>query len=120
MIAFRSASKEDRRQIWPLWKEIAASTDSDSWHSGAEETDARAAWLLEPPARVYVAEDHGRVVGSAILRPREENPDQRVANAFVVVDPEKRHNGIGRQLTNHLLIEARAVGFSDVQLNRLA
>ncbi|MEJ3658695.1 GNAT family N-acetyltransferase [Actinomycetes bacterium KLBMP 9759] len=75
-------------------------------------TDVRARLLV--PVRgtaeaVWLAQSGGRTVGAAQLDlPTLDNPDNAMVD--VLVSPEHRRRGIGRQLLEHLVDTARAAG----------
>lgn len=74
-------------------------------------------WMLPPPARVFVAEDVGAVVGSAVLKANQATLGDHVANASFMVDPDHTRRGIGRALAEHVLDAARADGYRAMQFN---
>lgn len=85
--------------------------------SAMTEADARAAWMLPPPAEVLVAVDDGVVVGTAEVRPNQAGRGSHVANASFMVAPDRAGRGIGRLLATEVLDRARAAGYRAVQFN---
>jgi GNAT superfamily N-acetyltransferase len=81
------------------------------------EADARAAWMLPPPAEVLVAVDDGRVVGTAEIRPNQVGRGSHVANASFMVSPTSAGLGVGRALAVEVLDRARASGYRAMQFN---
>ncbi len=67
----RQAEPADWPAIWPIWHEVVAAGDTYAWDPASDEAAGRAAWLLPPPAEVWVALDGKTVVGTAQLRPTE-------------------------------------------------
>jgi ribosomal protein S18 acetylase RimI-like enzyme len=88
------------------------------WEAEAmTEADARAAWMLTPPAEVLVAVDDGVVVGTAEVRPNQVGRGSHVANASFMVDPTTAGRGVGRALAVEVLARARAAGYRAMQFN---
>jgi L-amino acid N-acyltransferase YncA len=113
----RTASEEDWPKIWPLWHAVVAGGDTYMWSPDTDEPAARTAWMLPPPAVVYVAEDHGQVWATALLKPNQPGLGDHVANAAFMVDPGHAGRGIGRKLAQHVLDDARRQGYTAMQFN---
>ncbi len=73
--------------------------------------------MLPPPAEVWVAEDGGRIVATALLQPNKPGLGDHVANAGFMVDPDHAGRGVGRALATHVLEQARADGYRAMQFN---
>ena len=116
-LKLRAATTEDWAAIWPFWHRIVAAGETYDWDPATDEPTARALWMAPPPARVYVAEHAGRVVGSAVLKPNRARLGDHVANAGFMVDPDAAGRGIGRRLAVHVLDEARRHGYRAMQFN---
>src|SRR5216110_846970 len=67
--------------------------------------------------RTYVAKSRGRILGTYILRPNQSGGGSHVANAAFMVAPDARGQGIGREIAEHCLSEARLLGFRAMQFN---
>ncbi len=117
-VEVRTATAEDWPQIWPIWRAVVEAGDTYVWEAEAmTEADARAAWMLPPPAEVLVATDGGAVVGTAEIRPNQVGRGRHVANASFMVSPEHAGRGIGRALAEAVLERARAAGYRSMQFN---
>lgn len=112
----RDATDEDWPAIWSFFRPIMAAGETYAVDRDITEADARAGWLL-PGARVFVAVDGDRVVGTAKLIRNFGGPAAHVANASFLVDPAASGRGIGRALGKHALAEASAAGFRAMQFN---
>ncbi|SFB59731.1 Ribosomal protein S18 acetylase RimI [Amycolatopsis marina] len=112
----RDARTEDWPRIWPFWHWIAAAGETIAWDPDTESEQAERIWMAQPPVRVFVAEEGGRIVGSAQLRPNY-GPISRVANATFLVDPECGGRGLGRRLAQHVLDAARGHGYRAMVFN---
>ena len=112
----RDATDEDWPAIWSFFGPILAAGETYAIDRDISEADARAGWLL-PDARIFVAVDAGRVVGTAKLVRNFGGPAAHVANASFLVDPATAGRGVGRALGEHVLIEARSAGYRAMQFN---
>ena len=64
-----------------------------------------------------MAEKDGRVVGTYILRPNQAGGGSHVANAAFMVAPDAQGSGVGREMAEHCLDQARRMGFCAMQFN---
>jgi len=117
-IEVRTATASDWAQIWPIWRAVVGAGETYVWElSEMTEDEARAAWMLPPPAEVLVARDDGEVVGTAEIRPNQVGRGSHVANASFMVSPSCAGRGIGRALAVEVLDRARAAGYRAMQFN---
>ncbi|HUR74221.1 MAG TPA: GNAT family N-acetyltransferase [Sporichthya sp.] len=112
----RDATEADWPEIWSFFQPIMAAGETYTVDRDISEPEARAGWL-PPHARVFVAVEAGRVVGTAKLVRNFGGPAAHVANASFVVDPAAAGRGIGRALGEHVLAAARAAGYRAMQFN---
>jgi L-amino acid N-acyltransferase YncA len=115
-LIIRDAGPEDWPAIWTVFGPIVAAGETYTVPRDATSDDARELWM-DPAATVFVAEDGGRVVGSAKLRPNYLGPAAHVANASFIVDAIHGRRGIGRALGEHVLAAATAAGYRAMQFN---
>jgi L-amino acid N-acyltransferase YncA len=116
-VEIRRAGDEDWAGIWPVWRDTVAAGDAYVWLPGTPEDEARATWMLPPPAEVWVAEDAGRIVATALLQPNKPGLGDHVANAGFMVDPAVAGRGVGRRLAEAVIERARAAGYVAMQFN---
>ncbi len=125
-IRCRTATTSDWPAIWPIWRQVVAAGDTYMWLPDTGEPAAREFWMRPPPAVQFVAERHDesaagnggwRVVGTAALAPAQPGLGDHVANAGFMVDPRHSGAGIGRGLAEHVLGQARSLGYSAMQFN---
>jgi GNAT superfamily N-acetyltransferase len=102
--------------VWPIFREVISTGDTYAYPPDLTLEGARASWTT-PPARAFVAELEGKVVGTYILRPNQPGLGDHVANAGYMVAAEARGQGIARQLCEHSIAEARQAGFTAMQFN---
>jgi L-amino acid N-acyltransferase YncA len=115
-VAIRDAAAADWPQIWSVLAPILAAGETYTIDRDLRESDARN-WWMRPQARVLVAEENGRVLGSAKVVRNFDGPGSHVANGSFVVDPAAGRRGIGRALGEHALAAAREAGFAAMQFN---
>jgi len=116
-VEVRRAGEDDWPGIWPVWREVVAAGDAYVWPPDTPEDEARAEWMLPPPAEVWVAEDDGRIVATALLQPNKPGLGDHVANAGFMVDPSAAGRGVGRRLAEVVIERARATGYEAMQFN---
>nr|WP_158854626.1 GNAT family N-acetyltransferase [Saccharothrix deserti] len=74
-------------------------------------------WQLAAPARVIVAADGHRVVGTANMYANRPGPGSHVASGSLMVARQARGTGVGRALTTDMIDWARRNGFTAIQFN---
>ncbi|MEZ4574753.1 MAG: hypothetical protein R2857_07550 [Vampirovibrionales bacterium] len=57
------------------------------------------------------------MVGSFIIKPNQAGPGSHVCNAAFMVDASSRGLGVGRQMGQFALVEARRLGYRAMQFN---
>ena len=113
----REAREGDWDGIWPFLREVVAAGETYCWPRDSTEADARAWWMGKPGGRVFVADDGGRVLGTAELHPNQPAAGSHVCNAGFMVAPQAAGRGIGRALAEHVLEQAANAGFRAMQFN---
>jgi len=116
-VEIRQAEPADWPAIWPIWHEVVAAGDTYAWDPASDEAAGRAAWLLPPPAEVWVALDGKTVVGTAQLRPNYPKLGAHVANASFMVASAAAGRGVGRRMAEFLLARAQELGYRAMQFN---
>lgn len=112
----RQATPSDNEVIWGIFHRVVAGGDTYTFDPETSREDALAYWL-HPSNRCYVAESDGEIVGTYILKANQPGLGSHVANAAFMVTPRARGRGVGRQMGEHALNEARRMGFRAMQFN---
>ena len=112
----RTATNADRDAVWSIFHEIVAAGDTYALDPGISREDALAYWF-RADTQTYVAEKDASVIGTYILRPNQLGPGSHVANAAFMVAPNAQGSGVGRNMAEHCLTEARRMGFRAMQFN---
>ena len=116
MMQIRQAAPSDSEAIWGIFHRVVAGGDTYTFDPEMSREDALAYWL-HPSNGCYVAESDGEIVGTYILKANQPALGSHVANAAFMVAPQARGRGVGRQMGEHALNEARRMGFRAMQFN---
>ncbi len=116
MIEIRNAIEADKPAVWRIIKAVIAGGDTYVFEPETPE-DEMLAWWFSPEKHVYVAELGGEVVGSFWLKPNQPGLGDHVCNAAYMVSPDAHGKGLGRQMGEFSLDEARRLGFTAMQFN---
>ncbi|RIX30136.1 GNAT family N-acetyltransferase [Amnibacterium setariae] len=111
----RPATDADWPAILPFFTAIVEDGETYAYPSGLSSDEARALWMGQH--RVVVAEDDGRVLGSATMGPNRPGRGAHVGTASFMVDGAARGRGVGRALGEHVLAWSKEAGFRAVQFN---
>jgi len=133
MLEIRKATEEDSPAIWAIIKAVIATGDTytftpdssreemlDYWFSPDKHTYVA---LSEPGADVSeggnatVMERVSKIVGTFFLKANQPGLGSHVGNAGYMVAPGNYGKGIGRQMAEWSLDEARRLGFTAMQFN---
>ena len=113
----RPATDEDWPLIWPFFDAIVRDGRTYAYPEDLDAETARALWMERPPALTTVAEEDGRILGSAKMGPNRPGRGAHVATASFMVDPASRGRGVGRALAEHAITWARTAGYRSMQFN---
>lgn len=113
----RLATSDDWASIWPIWRSVVDAGRTYTWPPGTDEKTARGLWMLPTPAEVWVGDEAGRVVATAVLKPNQPGLGSHVAHAAFMVDPDLAGRGIGRHLARRILDRARELDYLAMQFN---
>ena len=115
-MTIRRATDADFESMWPIFRAVVAGGDTYTFPPDTPRDEALAYWF-GPGATSYVAEDQGRIVGMYKIVRNQPGLGSHVANASFMVDPSCSGRGIGRQMGEHCLAEARRQGYLAMQFN---
>ncbi len=115
-LSIRVLRPDEFEHAWPIFRAVVAEGDTYSYAPDTDLETARALWTT-PPARTYVAERDGEVLGCYLLKPNQPGLGDHVANAGYMVARSARGQGIASTLCAHSLDEARRQGFTAMQYN---
>jgi ribosomal protein S18 acetylase RimI-like enzyme len=115
-LVIRKIGADEFVRVWPFFQAIVAAGDTYAYPLDMSLEQARAIWTT-PPARCFVAERDGQVLGCYRLAPNQMGPGNHVANGSYMVAPQARGQGIASTLCEHSLELARQAGFTAMQFN---
>lgn len=115
-ITIRRATDADFEAMWFIFRAVVAGGDTYPFPPDTPREEAARYWL-GPGATSYVAEDQGRIVGMYKIVRNQPGLGSHVANASFMVDPSCSGRGVGRQMGDHCLDEARRQGYQAMQFN---
>jgi len=116
MMTIRTAGSTDEDAIWAIFQAVVEPGDTYAFSPDITRQEAMA-WWMAPAARVYVAVETNAVVGTYVVKPNQPGLGAHVANAAFMVAPSAQGRGIGRQMCEHCLEQARHLGFRAMQFN---
>lgn len=113
MIQIRKAVEADKPVVCQIINEVI--TGGDTYTDSSEEETLR--YWYTPDKHHYVAELDGEVVGTFWLRANQPGRGSHVCNAAYMVSSEARGKGVGKQMAEYSLEEAKRLGFTAMQFN---
>ena len=115
-IKILKAKEADFEAIWSVFHEVVKKGDTFAFAPESAQEDCKTLWM-SPCIHTYVAELHGKILGTYILRKNQPGLGGHVANAAYMVHPEAHGQGIGKVMGNHSIKQAKKLGFSALQFN---
>ena len=131
MLEIRKATEEDKPRIWEIIKAVIATGDTYTFAPDSSREEMLDYWF-SPDKHTYVAlsqpsaveggdatvtERAQNLVGTFFLKANQPGLGSHVANAGYMVAPDSYGRGIGRQMAEWSLGEARRLGFTAMQFN---
>ena len=116
MIDIRTAIEADKPAIWQIIKAVIAGGDTYVFLPDATEDEMMSYWF-SPDKHNYVAVLDGGVVGTFWLKANQPGLGSHVGNAAYMVAPDSAGKGVGRQMAEYSLDEAKRLGFTAMQFN---
>ena len=116
MIEIRPTVDADKPAVWRIIKAVLADGDTYTFAPDTAEGEMMAFWFSAEKYN-YVAVTDGDVVGTFWLKANQPGLGSHVANAAYMVSPEAKGKGVGRQMAEFSLEEARRLGFTAMQFN---
>jgi GNAT superfamily N-acetyltransferase len=115
-LKIREIRSDEFELVWSIFHDVISTGDTYAYPPDLSIDEARISWTA-PPARAFLGEHDGAVVGTYTLRPNQPGLGNHVANAGYMVTPAARGQGIARMLCEHSIENARHAGFTAMQFN---
>lgn len=116
MLRIRVAEDRDFQAIWTIFHEVVSQGNAYAFAPDTSLEQAYQLWM-QIPTTTYVATLNQEVVGTYYLKPNQPGLGSHVCNAGFMVLSTVRGQGIGRQLGEHALQQAKIQGFKAMQFN---
>lgn len=117
-ILIRPMTDADFEGFWPIFEEIKSAGNSYIYPDSMTYEQAKTYWL-SPTHFPFIAFMDDRIVGGYFLRPNLMGRGSHISNASFMVGSQFRGKGIGKQLGESALVEARKLGFKAMQFNNV-
>lgn len=115
----REATRDDFDQIWPIFREIAASGETYAYPRDITRAQALKTWL-DDPRGTYVFEDGDQVLGTYYIKTNQTGPGDHVCNCGYMVSSMARGRGLATAMCEHSQEIARKFGYKAMQFNFVA
>lgn len=106
----RPAEYVDFTAVREIFREVVKDGTGYVFPADASDSEIREFWF-ETGSRQFVAEDRGWILGIYKLFPAFPGHGSHLANAYMMVAPGQQRRGIGTNLAEHCLREAKKNGF---------
>jgi GNAT superfamily N-acetyltransferase len=113
----RAFAEADWPHVWPIVREVVRAADTFAYDPAMTAEQAHATWIEAPPGLTLVAEDAGRILGTAKMGPNRPGPGSHVATASFMVASDARGRGVATALCRFALDWAREHRFAGMQFN---
>ena len=115
----REAQPVDFAAIWPIFQQIVAMGDTYGYERDITEQEARRGWM-ELPAKTFVAEQDGQILGTYYIKTNQAGPGSHVCNCGYMVATDSRGRGLASIMCEHSQKVAIELGFEAMQFNFVA
>jgi ribosomal protein S18 acetylase RimI-like enzyme len=112
----RAASANDTDAIWAILEPTIRSGETYTLPVDMSGEEALAYWM-SPEHDVFVAEEHGELLGTYFLRANQRGGGAHVANCGYITAVRATGRGVARAMCAHSLDHAKARGFKAMQFN---
>jgi ribosomal protein S18 acetylase RimI-like enzyme len=112
----RAASEKDVDSIWAILEPTIRAGETYTLPTEMSRQEALAYWMSHEH-EVFVAEEHGHLLGTYFLQANQRGGGSHVANCGYITAVGASGRGVGRAMCGHSLDHARARGFKAMQFN---
>ena len=112
----REAEVEDFDAIWPIFHEVTSAGNTYAYARDTSKDEAFRIWM-EAPAKTFVAEDEGSILGTYYIKKNQAGPGDHVCNCGYMVSSAARGRGLATSMCEHSQRMALELGFQAMQFN---
>jgi L-amino acid N-acyltransferase YncA len=112
----RPAADGDANAIWTIMEPIIRAGETYCLPRDMDKDSALAYWL-STEHEVFVAEEHGEIIGTYCLQANQKGGGAHVANCGYMTAVSATGRGVARAMCAHSLDRARERGFRAMQFN---
>ena len=116
MIFIRKFEEKDKEEIWKIIKYVISQGDSFTFSPDSTREFVLEDWC-DSKRETFVAVSEGEVVGTFYIKANQIGLGSHIANGSYMVAPEARGKGVGRQMGEFSIKEAKKLGFYAMQFN---
>ena len=115
-MVIRPATGGDADAIWAIMEPIVRAGETYTLPRDLDQKAALAYWL-SAEHEVFLAEEHGEIIGTYFLQANQQGGGAHVANCGYMTAIPATGRGVARRMCEHSLARARAKGFRAMQFN---
>jgi GNAT superfamily N-acetyltransferase len=116
MLSIRPVTPQDLATVWSILEPVLRAGETYALARDISEADAMRYWC-GPTHRTFLAEEHGKGLGTYYLRANQGGGGAHVANCGYVTALLAQGRGVARRMLDHSLSMARQLGFRAMQFN---
>lgn len=115
-VEIRPYRSDDSDAIWTIIQDVIASAEYYVFYPNSSREKMLGYWLAAGK-HVYVVTMENKIVGTFTIKDNQPDLGSHIVNASYMVSPDYAGKGIGRQLGEHSLAEAKRLGYLAMQFN---
>lgn len=116
MLTIRPARQADEAAVWSILEPVLRAGETYALPRDWTRDEALLYWFADNH-EVFVAEDHGEIVGCYYLQPNQRGGGAHVANCGYVTATLSSGRGVATAMCEHSLRHASGRGFRAMQFN---
>jgi ribosomal protein S18 acetylase RimI-like enzyme len=116
MIEIRRAMPQDNESIWEIMKAVISSGDTYVFAPDSSKEKMLSFWCAGDK-HVYVALIGDHIAGTFFIKSNQPDLGSHIANAGYMTSPAASGSGVGRQMGEFSLTEAKKLGYKAMQFN---
>ena len=110
------ALDDDFDEIWVIFKSVIRLGTSYVYSPLTSKEQAFDIWMKRPLKTFAVRNDNSEMLGTYYIKENRPDLGSHICRCGYMVSPEQRRQGIGEQMCQHSLEQAKLMGFRGIQL----